>query len=330
MGYQAAGQQFLSFSLGSRVERAMSVPTISRARDLICSMIGGLELSNYTKEWTGDGFMRRPLEPMGWMDRPDPQVTRNWIMAQTVSDLFFHGRAFWYVASRYQTGFPASFQWLPAANVSTPGQAGPYWMGPASVIELNGVQIPTDDVVQFLSPVAGVVTMGARAIDIAVRLDDAARRFALNQTPAGYLQQTGGEPMNGDELAELASAWAEARTANAVGALNEAVEWREFDADPSKLQLTEGRQHSSLELSRVANIPPYLVGVSVGGYTYQNAQQARQDLYLFGARPFIECVEQTLSLDSVTPRGRVVEFDIDAYLAENAISDANIREEMAR
>jgi len=120
--------------------------------------------------------------------------------------------------------------------------------------------------------------------------------------------------MGGDELAELASAWSTARSANAIGALNQYVKFVEFDSDPSKLQLHEGREHAALELSRVANVPAYLVGIPTGGMTYQNAQQARQDLYLFGAKPFICAIEETLSLDTVTPRGRHVRFDVDDYL----------------
>ena len=54
--------------------------------------------------------------------------------------------------------------------------------------------------------------------------------------------------------------------------------------------------------------------------TYQNAQQARQDLYLFGAKPFIDCIEQTLSMNNVTPRGRYIYLDIDAYLEEADMS----------
>ena len=50
--------------------------------------------------------------------------------------------------------------------------------------------------------------------------------------------------------------------------------------------------------------------------TYQNALQARQDLYLFGAKPFIECIEQTLSMNNVTPRGRYIYLDVEAYLEE--------------
>ena len=48
--------------------------------------------------------------------------------------------------------------------------------------------------------------------------------------------------------------------------------------------------------------------------TYQNAEQARQDLYLFGARVYLDCIEQTLSSEQVLPRNRFVEFDLESYL----------------
>jgi hypothetical protein len=54
--------------------------------------------------------------------------------------------------------------------------------------------------------------------------------------------------------------------------------------------------------------------------TYQNAQQARQDLYLFGAKPFIDAIEQTFSMNQILPRNRYVEFDISAYLSEASIA----------
>lgn len=309
-----------SYSVGAGVERALSVPTISRARDLIAAMIGGLDLKQYTLQWNGDNYEEVHIPGESWFTRPDPTVTRNWIMANTFSDLFFYGRAFWYIRTRYASGFPASFQWLPAGSISTTDQAGPQWFGMSDQVYFNGQHIPSSELVQFLSPINGLLFTGARAVDIAIRLDTAARRFASNEIAAGYLQQTDGEPMGGDELADLASAWSAARAQNAIGALNQYVKFVEFDSDPSKLQLHEGREHAALELSRMANIPAYLLGIPTGGMTYQNAQQARQDLYLFGARPYINAIEETLSLDSVTPRGRHVRFDVERYLTEHSLN----------
>jgi hypothetical protein len=82
----------------------------------------------------------------------------------------------------------------------------------------------------------------------------------------------------------------------------------------------ESRQFQALELSRLTSVPAYLLGIGVQGYTYQNAQSARQDLYLFGAKQYLDCIEQTLSMNNILPRGRYVEFDVDDYLQENDLS----------
>jgi hypothetical protein len=292
-------------------------------------MIGALELKTYTRQWVGEEYEKIYTPGPSWLTRPDPNVTRNFLLAQTACDLFIEGRAFWYVSSRYSTGFPASFTWLPHDLVNTPNQPGPQYIGPAREILIQGQPVNVSDIVQFLAPINGITVTAQRTLDIAIRLDEAARRFASSEIAAGYLQQTGGEPMSGDELAELATAWASNRRENAIGALNEFVKFVEFSSNPSTLQLVEGRQHAALELARVANIPPYLVGISTGGMTYQNAQQARQDLYLFGAKPFIDCIEQTLSGPNVMPRGQHVELDVDSYLTDSHIVDDIVQEPAA-
>jgi phage portal protein BeeE len=149
-----------------------------------------------------------------------------------------------------------------------------------------------------------------------LRLDQSAERFATNEIAAGYLQQKGGEPMSGEELAEMAAAWASNRRTNAIGALNELVAFESFDVDPSKLQLVEGREYQTKELSRLMDIPAYLLAIDQSGMTYANAQQARQDLILFGARPLLHAIEERLSMDDILPRGRHVHFAVEDYLAE--------------
>ena len=312
---------FINYTAGFDRTTALLNPTISRARDLICGMIGCLEIEQYARVWNGDEYEYVDLPPDTWFQNPDPNVTRNFIMSFTADDLMFYGRAFWVVTQRNAAGFPSAFTWIPAADVQTWDQAGPQWWGPSSQIYFQGIQLETRDVVQFLSPIPSLLFTGARAINTASKLDQAAERFAVVELPAGYLQQVEGEPMSGQELADLAAAWSEARLTSSVAALNQYVKWQESSIDPSKMELVSARTYQALELSRIANIPPYLVGAPTGsGMTYQNAQQARQDLYLFGAKPYIDCIEQTLSLNSVTPRGRYIELDVDSYLQENDVS----------
>jgi hypothetical protein len=308
---------FMTYQTGFDRLAAIQIPTVSRARDLICGMIGCLPIRQYSKQWMDDDYEDIDLPDDTWFHQPDPNVTRNFIMSWTADDLIFYGRAFWIITSRFGNGFPASFTWVPAADVQTRDQAGPQWFGPSKQVTFNGIDLNPNDVVQFISPIQGLLSMGARAIRTNINLDNSAERFARNQTPAGVLKQTEGEPLSGEELSEMAAAFAAARNNNAIAALNQYVDWKESYMDPSKLQLTEARTYQALEMARLANIPPYLVGAPSGsGMTYQNALQARQDLYLFGAKPYIDCIEQTLSMNNVTPRGRYIYLDVEYYLEE--------------
>jgi hypothetical protein len=63
------------------------------------------------------------------------------------------------------------------------------------------------------------------------------------------------------------------------------------------------------------------LGVATGSYSYQNSTQARQDLYMFGAKLFMDCISETLSADNVLPRGTYVKFNIDDYLSENYLME---------
>lgn len=310
---------FMTYMTGFDRLQAINIPTISRARDLICSMVGALTIKQYSWQWNAaeQEYEKTYLPDDVWFDQPDPNVTRNFILSWTTDDLIFYGRAFWVVTKRFGNGFPAEFTWIPAADVQTRDQAGPQWFGPSRQITFNGLDLDTRDVIQFISPIQGLLSMGARAIRTARNLDESAERFARNQIPSGILKQTDGEPMSSEELANMAAAFADAREANAIAALNQFVSFEPQYVDPSKMQSVESREHQALEMARIANIPPYLVGINTSSMTYANAQQARQDLYLFGAKPFVDAIEQTLSMNNVTPRGRYIELDVKSYLEEN-------------
>ena len=319
VGYNAGASQignFYAYIDGDARTRAMSVPTISRARDLIASMFGCLPIEFYREMWNGEEMEAVEIAPRSWGRRLDPTVTNNFIMSWTFDDLFFYGRAFWHVQSRTQDGFPASFTRLPAAMVTTQDQSGPVWFGPSNQIYFSGLPVDSRDVIQFLSPIQGICYMSQQAINTALSLEQSVQRNARSAIPAGVLRQTGGEPLSPAELSDMAQAFNEARLTNQTAALNEFLTYEPTNVTPDKMLLVESRQFQALELSRVANIPPYLAGIAVGGYNYQNASQAKQDLYLFAAKNFIQCWNETMSADNVLPRGTFVRLDVDSYLEE--------------
>ena len=310
-----------AWSSGTFEQIALSLPTVSRARDLLASTISSLEFRQYVKQWdpAAEEYEEIYVPNESWMENPDPKVPRQFILANTVTDLWIYGRAFWAVTSRNATdGRPMSFEWLPASNIQTPNQVGPQFFGMPDVIEFNGIPLDPNEIICFLAPTTGLIFSGRRAVSIATHLDQYADRAATIETVPGYLQQTSaGETMSGEELGDLAAQWAQARReGNVIGALNNYVEFKEFKSDPLEVNAAQ-RQYQALDLSRLCSVPAYLVSAPTPGasMTYQNASQARQDLWLFGAQMYAEAITSRLSMNDVLSRGRFICFDTDDLLA---------------
>jgi hypothetical protein len=279
------------------------------------------------------------IAPRSWLRRPDPTVPYQFIMSWTLDDLMMFGRAFWYITSRTADGYPATFTRLPAGSITTTDMVGPVWFAPSKEVYFNGGMLDPANLVQFLSPAQGMIYSAPGAIETALKLEAARNRNASSSIPAGVLKQTGGEPLSAQELADLASAFNAARATNQTAALNEYLTYTETNSTPDKMLLIEASQYQALEMSRLANVPPYLVGVATGAYSYQSSQQARADLYLFGVKLYADAIASALSMDNVLPRGTYVEFDADEYLEENFMADRaddevivreNTQEELAR
>jgi hypothetical protein len=296
-------------------------------------------LRSYNEFWNGEEMESIYIAPRSWLRRPDPTVPYQFIMSWTLDDLMMFGRAFWYITSRTADGYPATFTRLPAGSITTTDMVGPVWFAPSKEVYFNGGMLDPTNLVQFLSPAQGMIYSAPGAIETALKLEAARNRNASSSIPAGVLKQTGGEPLSAQELADLASAFNAARATNQTAALNEYLTYTETNSTPDKMLLIEASQYQALEMSRLANVPPYLVGVATGAYSYQSSQQARADLYLFGVKLYADAIASALSMDNVLPRGTYVEFDADEYLEENFMADRaddevivreNTQEELAR
>ena len=320
--------QYYTYVEGPARNRAMSVATISRARDLMASVIACMPLKMYNEMWNGDEMEQVYIAPRTWLRQPDPTVTYPFLMAWTFDDLFFYGRAFWYITARTQDGYPTAFTRLPAGSITTTDQEGPVWFAPSKQVYFQGNMLDPKDLVQFLSPVQGIVYMSEQTVATALKLEAARYRNAESSIPAGVLKQTGGEPLSATELADLASAFNAARATNQTAALNEFLSYTETTATPDKMLLIDAANYQALECARLTNVPPYLVGVSTGSYSYQSSEQARADLYIFGVKAYADCIAATLSQNNVLPRGTYVKFDADEYLIENYAADKMDRPDM--
>lgn len=328
----ASGETALAFgsTVGVTRSRALSLGAVSRSRDVLCSLTGSLPIRQYGTAWNGEDLEEIPLPPEPWMIQPEKDVPRSVTMAWLTDDLMFHGRAYLYTTETYANGMPARFQWLPAEDVQLVASSfrGNRPIGKVSEITYLGNILDPRLVHIFYSPYEPFLATAARSVRIAERLDAAAERYAVNDTPPGHLKQRKGQPLDHDEMVEMASEWSLARQEGRTAFAPEEVDWIESTMDPSRLQLIEARQYAALELARHANVPPWICGISTGGMTYQNATQAKADAVTFGALGFIEALEQGFSSNTITPRGRVVRLDRTAW-TDNPL-DANMDNRQTR
>ena len=311
--------QFYQYQEGTARQRAMSLATVSRSRDLLASVISCMPLQMYGEMFDNvTGEMEQiDLAPRSWLRQPDPGVTYNFLMAWTLDDLLFYGRAFWAITARTQDGFPSAYTRLPAGSISTTDQSGPVFFGPSNEIYFAGAQLPTADVVQFLSPIQGIIYSSAQTIATALKVEESRYNMAQSSLPSGILKQTGGEPLSATELADIGAAFNHARLSSNTAVLNEFLTYEPSNATPDKMMMIESSQSSSLALANLCGVPPYLVGVATGSYAYTSASESRKDLLLFGCKPYMDCLSSTLSMNNVLPRGTYCKFDTAGYLEAN-------------
>jgi hypothetical protein len=332
-GSNAAGEasigHYYSYISGDARNKAMGVSTISRSRDLLASVVACTPLEMYTLRWNEITMDEEEIEiaPRSWLKQPDPQLTYSAFMAWLFDDLFFFGRAFLWISSRTADGYPASFTRLPAAMVNTLDMVGPVFAyGTSKQIFFQGAEIPYEDVCQFISPIQGILYQSPQIVATSLALEAARLRNASSSIPAGILRQNGGEALDAAGLAELSASFNAARMSNQTAALNQYVEWVPTHTDPSKMLLSEAADFQAKEAARLCNVPFFLAGLDIGSYSYTSNQGAREDLYVFGARAYMNCIQETLSM--YLPKGTYVRFDIDDYLSEILETEENDIDEM--
>lgn len=317
--------QYYTYQEGQARNTFMQVPAVSRSRDLHCNVISAMPLCMYRERWddVNKEMVKEELAPRSWLRRPDPAISYEALMAWTVDDLFFFGRAFWYITSRTQDGYPASFTRLPSGSVTTTDQVGPVWYAPSNELFFNGEALDPVNVVQFIGSNQGVIYSSEQAIATALKIEDARFKNAASAIPSGILKQVGGEPLSAQELADLSAAFNAARATNQTAALNEFLDYQPTTATPDKMLLIESAQFSSLQVAQICNIPPYLLGVPTGSYAYTNSKESRWDLWLFGTKAYAEVIASTLSQNNILPNGTYVMFDSDEYLGEMEVADTS-------
>jgi HK97 family phage portal protein len=312
------------YSYAPQIDRsqAMEIPSVVRARNLICGTIAAMPLELYRKS-TGEE-LGKPV----WMDQPAYNQPRSVTIAFTVDSLLFYGWSLWKITERYQEdGRPSRYEWIANSRI-TPQ----YSLDNTHLIDgylIDGIYHSNNDVVTFQSLNDGVLTSGARVLRGALDLEIASTLAAATPMPSGYIKNTGAD-LDPKEVQGLLAAWKSARQNRSTAYLTSTLEYSPTSFSPKDMTYNESKQDYSTQIARLMNVDAfYLSADANNSMTYSNLLDSRKQFVSLTLQPFITAIEDRLSMNDVTANGNEVRFDLDrSFLRANPMDDLLVIEKM--
>lgn len=304
-------------------ELVLEVPSVARARNLICATIAAMPLCLYRKS-TGEE-LAKPV----WLDQPSFNQPRSVTIAYTVDSLLFYGFALWRITERYQEdGRPSRYEWIPNKFIT------PYYGDSINNTYIEGYYInqifySNDDVVTFQSLNDGVLTTGARVLRGALDLEIASTLAASTPMPSGYIKNSGAD-LDPKEIQGLLAAWKQARTTRSTAYLTSSLEYFPTSFSPKDMMYNEAKQDYATQIARLMNVDAfYLSADANNSMTYSNLLDSRKQFVSLTLQPFITAIEDRLSMNDVTANGNEVRFDLDkSFLRANPMDDLAVIEKL--
>ena len=306
-----------------RVSRkdAMSVPSIARARNLICGTVASIPLEYYNKR-TGE-VMGAPRWINQLAKNQPSFITINWI----VDSLLFYGVAYLRVTERYaEDGRPSAFEWIANTRVTY-------------TTDLEGIMItqyyvdayPIDmnDIVTIQGLDEGVLERAGRTIQSAIDINKAAAVASATPMSSGILKNTGAD-LPPAEVSGLLAAWKRSRQNNSTAYLTSTLEFQSTQFSPKEMMYVEAIQGLSTELARAMNVPAYMLSSEMNqSMTYSNIQDERKQFYAMSIEPYIQAIQTRLSMDDISTAGHEVRFAVfDTFLKQDPMVELQVIEKL--
>jgi phage portal protein BeeE len=301
-------------------EEAMSVPSVARARSIICSSVASLGLNLYERA-TGMEVESLPRV----IRTPDPRIPGSATYVWTAEDLLFYGYAYWQITELFADTFRIrSVQRVIPTRVTIQTNAN---SSEITGYLVDGSPVPDSGVgslVVFNGNDEGLLHRAGRTIRAGAELERAAAMYAAEPVPSMVLKSNG-TALPADRIAKLLSSWGAARRNRSTAFLNADVDLQVVGFDPEKLQLNQARSYVATELARAVGIPAFFIDAETGSsMTYSNQSTTRQTLLDFSLIPMMTSISERLSMPDFVPSSQIVKYDLSDYLRGSATERANI------
>jgi len=307
----------------ARVSRhdAMTVPSVARARNLICGTVASIPLEYY-KSSTGE-----VIAPPRWikqLSKSQPSfITISWI----VDSLLFYGVSYLLVTERYaEDGRPASFEWV--ANTRVTFTTDLYGIH-VTQYYIDASPVDMNDIVTIQGFDEGVLDRSGRLIQAAIDVDRAAAVNSANPQPAGFLKNSGAD-LPANEVQGLLAAWKRSRQNNSTAYLTSTLDYSPVAFSPKDMMYNEAVQNLSTQVARAMNVPAYYLSADQNTtMTYANVQDERKQFYALSIEPYVQAIQARLSMDDISTAGHEVKFAVfDSFLKNDPLVELQVVEKL--
>ena len=303
---------------------AMAVPSIARARNLICGTIGTLPLHLYRKS------TEQELENPRWLDQPDYRQPGAVTYTYLADSLFFFGVAYLEVTETYVIdGRPARFAFVSNDRVSVQLNENNTLVRQYTVDNKVRPMFGVGSLITFQGLDEGILNRGGRTIRAALDLEKAAAVAASTPIPSGYIQNSGAD-LPEEQITGLLAQWKLARQQRSTAFLSASLKYETTSFSPKDMMYNEASQFLSTQVARLCNVPAYLLSADMNNsMTYSNVMDERKQFVDMSLRPIISAIEGRLSMDDITNSQNYVKFNLDeTFLRSDAMTRLAIIEKM--
>jgi len=306
-----------------RVSRhdAMTVPSVARARNLICGTVASIPLEYYNKR---TGEVIAPPRWINQLSKSQPSfVTITWI----VDSLMMYGVSYLLVTERYaEDGRPSAFEWI--ANTRVTFTTDLYGIH-VTQYYIDASPIDMNDIVTIQGFDEGILDRGGRTIQAAIDVDRAAAVNSANPQPAGFLKNSGAD-LPANEVQGLIAAWKRARQNNSTAYLTSTLDYNPVSFSPKDMLYQDAIRSLSTQIARMCNVPAYLLSSEDNqSMTYSNVQDERKQFYALSIEPYIQAIQTRLSMDDISTAGHEVRFAVfDTFLKSDPLVELQVVEKL--
>jgi hypothetical protein len=285
-------------------DQALSVAAVQRGRNELCS-IATLPLRLYR----GLDVVPSPL-----FRQFDPDVPNVVHMSLTIEDLALEHVAWWEVTGQDFDGYPVAVRRIDPSRVELKNPTGKpqpdddRWVWIRRDDRIGGWRrVPATLMIRFDSPNPGILKANARAIRIAMRLDELTEMYASNPALREYF--TDADDPNVDPMDDE-SAWRSWPNTARCAASSRTAGSRHGQASRRVVAVAEGpharraaRRGEPRDRERARRRPRGPGRVSTTSRTYFNGVDRRQEKVNRTYAPYMSAITDRLAMGDVTRRG---------------------------